>query len=448
MKLFKFQEDEKYYLFNSYIMKSLEVDKKTYYNNELSQIYININDEKMQIKDIIKNRNKNGTLDISIPISHGCNLACKYCFADDTAEREVSKKPISKELLRKGIDMATKLYPDYNAIHVSLVSGAEPTLNISFIQDIIEILNQRNVKSSLFIATNGTNDFDLFNQIKNLRNISIGISVDGEQKEHDLCRVFHDGSGSYNKIIKNIEINKNNKNDSIKKLVLTAWGLAVIHPANDNPLKIFNKLHEIGFKKIQMKIMSHSMLKNNKNYLIKLISNYRKLGNRLFELYLADEFNKFISLINDVDYLGRIIQRLILKYPVFTSCGIGYTKFALSSDGYLYPCQRFEGIKKFRLANSINGEIYDYHNEIKNINVLSRRKCKNCEIRYLCGGDCLYNSYISSDNLLEIDPQSCYIQKELCKIAILLIHNMKEKCEDKFEKIKRLLEYSTGVKGE
>ena len=42
---------------------------------------------------------------------------------------------------------------------------------------------------------------------KNKGKLSVGITLDGTKKKHDLQRVFPDGTGSYDAIHNNIEVN-------------------------------------------------------------------------------------------------------------------------------------------------------------------------------------------------------------------------------------------------
>lgn len=49
-----------------------------------------------------------------------------------------------------------------------------------------------------------------------------------------------------------------------------------------------------------------------------------------------------------------------------------------------------------------------------------------CEIKYLCGGDCYYNSYMKTGSQFEPDPEFCRIQKHLIQLAIMLRYKIEK----------------------
>jgi uncharacterized protein len=114
-------------------------------------------------------------------------------------------------------------------LNISL-HGGEPLLLNKFDFDNLCSKLSKTLKPKLkhfefSIQTNGVLiDNEWINLFKK-HNIQLGISIDGSKKDHDKFRVDHKGKGSYNKIVKSIELLKQKQYD---------FGiLSVIDPTRD-----------------------------------------------------------------------------------------------------------------------------------------------------------------------------------------------------------------------
>ena len=54
-------------------------------------------------------------------------------------------------------------------------------------------------------------------------------------------------------------------------------------------------------------------------------------------------------------------------------------------------------------------------------------ECKICKLKYLCGGDCYYNSYMKNGCTDVPDKQFCMIQEFIIQQTIALCLNMQNK---------------------
>ena len=58
------------------------------------------------------------------------------------------------------------------------------------------------------------------------------------------------------------------------------------------------------------------------------------------------------------------------------------------------------------------------------MNINQIPKCAVCDIKYLCGGDCYYNSFMKTGSQFSPDSEFCEIQKYILKEAIVLRYKM------------------------
>lgn len=156
---------------------------------------------------------------ITFQVTDDCNLKCTYCYEINKGHHimkfETAKKFID-DLLNE-----TANYGDYinqensPAIMIEFIGG-EPFLAIDVINEITDyFINQMIVKHHpwatryiISICSNGVLYFNPKVQEyikKHLKHLSFSISIDGNKKLHDACRVFPNGSGSYDIAIKGVE---------------------------------------------------------------------------------------------------------------------------------------------------------------------------------------------------------------------------------------------------
>ena len=136
--------------------------------------------------------------DITFIVTKDCQLACKYCYlvGKNTKER------MSWDIAKKAIDFILDNEKDFKeeAVIWDFIGG-EPFLEIDLIDQICDYLktemfrrNHRWFNSYRFsFSTNGINYHTekVQNFIKkNASHVSIGITIDGTKRKHDLNRIW------------------------------------------------------------------------------------------------------------------------------------------------------------------------------------------------------------------------------------------------------------------
>ncbi len=176
---------------------------------------------------------------VCLNIIHGCNLRCKYCFADE-GEYHGHKGVMDIDTAKKAIDYVVKRSGPRRNIEIDLFGG-EPTMIMDTIKEIIAYAREHekewNIEIDLFggeptmimdtikeiiayarehekewkknirftMTTNATllNDEMMEFMDKEMGNII--LSLDGRKEVNDNVRIKVDGSGSYDDILPNIK---------------------------------------------------------------------------------------------------------------------------------------------------------------------------------------------------------------------------------------------------
>ena len=144
---------------------------------------------------------------ICLNIIHGCNLRCKYCFADE-GEYNGHKGVMSVETAKKAIDYVIKRSGPRKNIEIDLFGG-EPTMIMDTVKEIIQYARDNEAKWNKNIRfTMTTNATLLTDDMMDYMDKEMGniiLSLDGRKEVNDRVRIKVDGSGSYDDILPNIK---------------------------------------------------------------------------------------------------------------------------------------------------------------------------------------------------------------------------------------------------
>lgn len=385
---------------------------------------------------------------ISFPLIHDCNLKCSYCFAKSGENYSGSERVFSAENIRNLFEfLYSDYYRDKKSLRLDLVSGGESLLQFETLKDIVKIRNEMKEKyhkdMMIWLCTNGTLLNEEICDFLNSNNISIGISIDGDIHEQNKNRQFKDGSGTYDTIVSNIKSIKENQNYSSK--FKDIWGLVVITPETESIVNILIHHKKIGINNVQMKLVrsTQNRFVFNEKSLQHIKQSYNELCDFFFKECIKGNLDYIKMILNDNDYFGKILRRLLIKQIVFNRCQAGKNKIAATADGNIYPCDSFVGINDFIIGNYCSKTIEN--NPFKNICFDDRNKCRNCWGRFLCGGDCYHNSYLKNSDIYIPDEKFCDLQLYLILLSIRLIDDLNEKAPNTIKELSRFLQFKNRV---
>jgi len=121
-------------------------------------------------------------------------------------------------------------------------------------------------------------------------------------------------------------------------------------------------------------------------------------------------------------------------------CGASYKEIAIDSDGTIYPCQSLIDCS-LAITNILNDNWYAeldnsiITNRFRNLSVDNIEICRDCNIRYLCGGGCRAIPYKVYGGLDKYSECMCEYQKEIVRLKLLKILDSLEESEKNDKKI-------------
>ena len=335
---------------------------------------------------------------LTLIITRNCNLNCKYCFAVNSKEKT---KDMTVDTAKKSIDALLSTSPNLQG-YVIYFFGGEPLINFNLLSEIVEyarneIITKRGKKVWFSITTNGVvlNDKIVKFLIKN--NFSILISIDGTKQAHDKNRVFRNGKGSFDIVMKNaMELKANNKPFSFR---------ATIDPYTD----IFETVSGLESFKIpfSFELTFDTKLKdtNITSYKYTDLNNIKENYQKIIDYYYNKILNKEEIYCIDIKLA---LNKIINRWAKNISCTSGRSALSVMPDGSLLSCLCSQNFKELYFNNIQNIDFLPPSN-LKALRVDDLNECKECWLKYLCGGGCYYEKYVESGDITIPSYHHCNI---------------------------------------
>ena len=154
------------------------------------------------IEEFTKNR-QTVVKALCLHIAHDCNLACRYCFAEE-GEYHGRRALMSYEVGKKALDFLIANSGSRKNLEVDFFGG-EPLMNWQVVKDLVAYgRSQEEAHNKKFRFTLTTNGVLLNDEVMEFCNKEMGnvvLSVDGRKEVHDYMRPLRKGAGSYDLII-------------------------------------------------------------------------------------------------------------------------------------------------------------------------------------------------------------------------------------------------------
>ena len=350
---------------------------------------------------------------LCLHIAHDCNLACKYCFAEE-GEYKGKRELMSYEVGKKALDFLVANSGSRKNLEVDFFGG-EPLMNFQVVKDLVKYgrsIEEKNNKHFRFtLTTNGVLLNDEIMEFANENMDNVVLSIDGRKEIHDMMRPFPSGDGSYDLIVSKFIKFANSRNQE-KYYVRGTF----THNNLDFSKDVLH-LADLGFKQISVEPV---VAKDTDDYAIreedlpKLYEEYDNLAKEMVERHGTDrEFNFFHFMI-DLEGGPCVYKRL-------SGCGSGTEYLAVTPTGDLYPCHQFVGDTDFLMGNVDTGiKNTELQGEFKSCNVYAKKECRNCFARFYCSGGCAANAYNFKGSILENYEVGCKLQKKRIENAIMI----------------------------
>jgi len=349
-----------------------------------------------------------------------CSLRCTYCYASAGAGEGI------------GVKLGKRAISDFLSISRGkckiLFHGGEPFLEFEKMKELYYFGKEeaeRQKKNLLTgVLSNGTimND-DIIDFFKE-SDMGLAFSFDCTKKAHDSCRVYPDGSGSYEKVLKTLErvsgegihfnlitvVNKQNYTELDK--------LVPLMERHEIPLVTCNPMFFGGRGKevAGLGITGQQYFEGMKKLLDAIIEHNLHSPRKIYEI--------------NTSFLARNMTYLDYTYMCLSSpCGAGIATLSVMPNGDVYPCDEFIGMKDFLSGNIANEPLEGVMQgsrmkKVSNIIVENIGRCSGCDWKRFCGGGCRSKNYHFTGKLEGESPLCEYYKRMIPYMISLLSEKM------------------------
>ncbi len=350
---------------------------------------------------------------LCLHIAHDCNLACKYCFAEE-GEYHGRRALMSFEVGKKALDFLIANSGSRRNLEVDFFGG-EPLMNFDVVKQLVAYgREQEKLHDKQFRFTLTTNGVLLNKEIQEFANkemANVVLSVDGRKEVHDFMRPFRGGQGSYDYIIpkfKEMAESRNQTNYYVRG--------TFTHYNTDFASDVLSLADE-GFKQISVEPV---VAPETEDYAIKasdlpkIMEEYDYLAKEMLKREKEGRGFNFFHFMIDLSGGPCVAKRL-------SGCGSGTEYLAVTPWGDLYPCHQFVGQEEFLMGNVDEGIVRtDLQEEFKCCNIYAREKCQDCFAKFYCSGGCAANSYNFTGRITDTYDIGCEMMRKRVECAIML----------------------------
>ena len=350
---------------------------------------------------------------LCLHIAHDCNLACRYCFAEE-GEYHGRRALMSYEVGKKALDFLIANSGNREHLEVDFFGG-EPLMNWDVVKRLVEYgrsqEKEHNKKFRFTLTTNGVLLNDEIMEFCNKEMSNVVLSLDGRKEVNDCMRPFRGGKGSYDLIVPKFQkfAELRGDKDYFVRGTFTNknldFGEDVLHYA------------DLGFKKMSMEPV---VAEPTEDYAIReedlpqILAEYDRLAAEYVKRHKEGRGFTFFHFMVDLKQGPCVAKRL-------SGCGSGTEYLAVTPWGDLYPCHQFVGKEEFLLGNVDTGVTNTaIRDEFKLCNVYAKEKCKDCFARFYCSGGCAANSYNFHGSITDAYDIGCEMQKKRIECAVMI----------------------------
>lgn len=320
---------------------------------------------------------------ITFIVTKDCQLACKYCYLVG----KNAKERMSWDVAKAAIDYV--LNHEDEMTQGSVVwdfIGGEPFLEIDLIDRICDYIKLEMFRLGhhwfnsyrFSFSTNGINYHEKKVQDfirKNREHLSIGITIDGTRRKHDLNRIWKEsGKGSYDDVVKNIPLWLEQFPGGATKVTISSADIPYIKES-------VLHLYSLGIHEVNINCVFEDVWKEGDDCLF-----FDQLVG-LADVIIDQELYKDNACSFFAEHIGKPLDCTLDNQ---NWCGAGIM-LSVDAAGNFYPCTRFA---QYSLRNKkpwVIGNVWDGidRNKLRPFLTLDRCtqstvECADCNVASGC----------------------------------------------------------------
>ncbi len=350
---------------------------------------------------------------LCIHIAHDCNLACKYCFAEE-GEYHGRRALMTTEIGKKALDFLIENSGNRRNLEVDFFGG-EPLMNWDVVKELVAYGRAQeekfNKKFRFTLTTNGVLLNDEVQEFSNKEMDNVVLSLDGRREVNDQMRPFRNGKGSYDLIVPKFQKLADSRNQD------RYYIRGTFTRNNLDFTKDVIEFADLGFQQISIEPV---VAEEADDYSIRecdlpiIFEEYDVLAKEMIKREKEGKGFNFFHFMIDLEGGPCVAKRL-------SGCGTGTEYLAVTPWGDLYPCHQFVGNEAFLMGDVEQGIVKpEIAEEFRGCSVYTKEKCKECFAKFYCSGGCMANSDKFHGTIHDTYDIGCEMQRKRVECAIMI----------------------------
>ncbi|MDQ2901979.1 MAG: SPASM domain-containing protein [Ktedonobacteraceae bacterium] len=341
--------------------------------------------------------------------TYDCNLRCAYCFQDHMRTDptyshllHAMSKPIIDRIVNGMLDIETKhdLPPADDYVRNIGFFGGEPFLarNRRVIDYIIDKVHSIG-KASFWGVSNFT-DLDAYEDLLGPDCIKmLQVTVDGPALEHNKRRIYADGSGSFDRIARNVSM-------ALERGVQINMRMNIDRINIEFLPELAEEIIARGWNKYpHFSAYTAPIHAANKNVSVKTTFDSWSLDKALNQKRLEYPAMHVIHRPDDPlkDTAQRLIEQQGQPFLHAQFCGAHASMYVIDPFASVYACWERTGDAKVRMGHITPQGKYEVEENLSKMwrsrNVTTNKICRQCRYALNCGGGCAVRGKGGSENI-------------------------------------------------
>jgi uncharacterized protein len=335
--------------------------------------------------------------------TNACNLRCNYCYLAKTNEM------MDEQIGRQSIDaiFRSARANDFQKVKIKY-AGGEATLNFALVTMLHDyarqLADEQNLSLSGVVLSNGVRLTPDMIKVMLARGLRLMISLDGLGASHDAQRHFANGRGSFDAVVRSIEMAKDN--GLVPDICITVSGRSAAGLPD-----------LVGW--VLERDLPFSLNFYRENELSASFADLQLDEERIIQGMLA-AFKVIEANLPKRSLLASLVDRANLSAPHSRPCAAGHNYLVIDHFGRVAKCQM--EIDKPITNITVRDPLAVIRSDkvgMQNYSVEEKAGCRDCEWKHWCAGGCPQATFRATGRY-DIQSPNCRIYKTLYPEAVRL----------------------------
>ncbi len=340
-------------------------------------------------------------MDVTLVLTHDCNLACGYCYMGGHFRRRMSP-----EVADRCLDLA--FGGDAQNVQVSFFGG-EPLLEWEMLVRVATEARRRAGRESrrlrMVVTTNGTLLTPERARVLSDLDVYVALSIDGDREAHDATRPKAGGGSSFDDVVRGL--------DALVAVGRPFETICVVAPPNVERLgRSVRFLFDRGVPRVSLNPCYEAAWSQ-----ASLASWERGLEESAAVMMAWMRAGRLVS-VSVFD--NKILAALKGGLAAGDKCPLGEGSVAVSPHGFLYGCERLvaeDEDPRFRIGHIDTGIVGAEVTSQKSACGPSNPECSPCGERDRCGSFCACANLAETGSMGVAGGVQCWHERVTARVA-------------------------------